>query len=72
MSRSWEEQAAADQYPGRLFYGEPIAAIVCFDWSDYRAGGITYAVKFPGDSLNQAYFNVAPEQSANTYTVGGA
>lgn len=33
-------------------------------------GGITYGIKFPGAVLNAAYFNVAPEGSANTYTVG--
>ncbi|WP_020617279.1 hypothetical protein [Paenibacillus daejeonensis] len=32
-------------------------------------GGITYAVKFSNNSLDQTYFNVAPEGSSNTYTL---
>lgn len=34
-------------------------------------GGITYGVKFPGNTSGQVYFNVAPEGEANTYTVNG-
>ncbi|MFF2481045.1 hypothetical protein [Paenibacillus sp. NPDC058071] len=32
-------------------------------------GGITYGIKFPGAVGNSAYFNAAPEGSANTYTI---
>lgn len=34
-------------------------------------GGITYGIKIPGAVGNKAYFNVAPEGSANKYTLGG-
>lgn len=33
-------------------------------------GGITYGIKIPGAVGNSAYFNVAPEGSANKYTLG--
>jgi hypothetical protein len=34
-------------------------------------GGITYGIKFAGSAGNSAYFNAAPEGSANVYTVVG-
>lgn len=49
----------------------PIPSVVEIVGIKDGVGGITYGVKFPGAVANNAYFNVAPVGSANTYTITG-
>lgn len=54
-----------------LSYEIPVPSIVEIIGIKDGGGGITYGVKFPGASQNNAYFNAAPVGSANVYTISG-
>ncbi|USG65690.1 hypothetical protein NDK47_26930 [Brevibacillus ruminantium] len=49
----------------------PVPSVVEIVGVKDGVGGITYGVKFPGEIANHTYFNVAPEGSANVYTITG-
>lgn len=48
----------------------PVPSVVEIVGVKDGVGGITYGIKMPGAVGNSAYFNVAPEGSANKYTLG--
>lgn len=52
-------------------YDIPIPSVVEIIGVKDGGGGITYGVKFPGAVQNNAYFNAAPVDSANVYTITG-
>jgi len=49
----------------------PVPSVVEIIGVKDGGGGITYGVKFPGGVQNNAYFNAAPVDSANVYTITG-
>ncbi|MBO9597688.1 MAG: hypothetical protein J7559_07705 [Cohnella sp.] len=49
----------------------PVPSVVEIVGVKDGGGGITYGIKFPSAVGSRAYFNAAPEGSANKYTLGG-
>lgn len=49
----------------------PVPSVVEIVGVKDGGGGITYGIKFPSAIGSRAYFNAAPEGSANKYTLGG-